>query len=367
MKNKRLLIISAISFSLIFTMCKKNKKQEEEPKDEFNKTELLTNMADNLIIPAYVSYKSSVDSLELATTVFVSNKNTTNLLSLRAKFLNAYLYFQTVSTFEFGPAESEVFRSGTNTFPCDTPQINSNINTGVYDLNMASNFDAKAYPALDYLLYGKGKTDLQILNDFTIDSNAVKRSGYLTALVTELKTKAATILNQWTATYKNTFISSNGSDIGSSVGLLVNQLNQDLEITKNYRVGIPLGKKTLGVVLPEKCEAYYSKASLILLKKNVESLERIYSGNGGKGLDDYLDYLNAQYNGASLNATITNQFIVVKDKINLIPETLDNSVVNNQAPVDVAYTELQRLVVLLKADMPSALGIVITYQDTDGD
>ena len=367
MRNKRLLIVSAVSFSLIFTACKKNKEKEEEQKDDFNKTELLTNMADNIIIPSYISYKSGVDSLELATTTFISNKNNANLLLLRAKFQNAYLFFEMVSAFEFGPAESEVFRSGANTFPCDTLQINSNINTGTYDLNMASNFDAKGYPALDYLLYGKGKTDQQILDNFTIDSNAIKRSGYLTALVAELKTKAGNIVNQWTSTYKNTFVSSNGSDIGSSVGLLVNQLNQDLEITKNYRVGIPLGKKTLGVVLPEKCEAYYSKASLILLRKHVESLEKIYSGNSGKGFDDYLDFLNAQYNGASLNATITNQFAVVKEKINLIPETLDNSVVNNQAPVEVAYTELQRLVVLLKADMPSALGIVITYQDTDGD
>lgn len=367
MRNKRLLIIGALSFSLIFTACKKKKEEEEEPKDDFNKTELLTNMADKIIVPSYVSYKSSVDSLELATTTFISNKNNANLLALRTKFISAYLSFVTVSTFEFGPAENEVLRGGANTFPCDTLQINSNINAGTYDLNMASNFDAKGYPAIDYLLYGKVKTDQDILNDFTIDSNAVKRSGYLTALVSELKTKAGNVLNQWNATYKNTFISSNGSDIGSSVGLLVNQLNQDLEITKNYRVGIPAGKKTLGVLLPEKCEAYYSKSSLVLIKKHVETLEKIYLGYAGKGFDDYLGFLNAQYNGGSLNVTITNQFVVVKTKLNLIPETFDNSIVNNQASVDAAYTELQKLVVLLKADMPSALGIVITYQDTDGD
>ncbi len=367
MKSKVLIAIGVVSFSLIFSSCKKKKEGEEETADNFNKTELLTNISDNVIIPAYTSYKSGVDSLELASNTFVSNKNTTNLLALRVKFVNAYLLFQNVSTFEFGPAENEIFRSGANTFPCDTPQIKSNVNTGIFDLNMASNFDAKGYPALDYMLYGKGKTDQDILNLFASDSDAVNRCNYFSALVTELRTKATSVLNSWTGSYRSTFVSSNSSDVGSSVGLLVNQLSQDLEITKNYRVGIPAGKKTMGALLPEKCEAYYSKASLALAKKHVESLERIYLGNSGKGFDDYLDFLNAKYNGGSLNATITNQFSVVKTKLNAVPETLDNSIVNNFAPVDAAYTELQRLVVLIKADMPSALGIVITYQDTDGD
>jgi len=39
----------------------------------------------------------------------------------------------------------------------------------------------------------------------------------------------------------------------------------------------------------------------------------------------------------------------------------------NPSVVDAAYVELQKQVVLFKTDMPSSLGVLITYQDNDGD
>jgi hypothetical protein len=36
-------------------------------------------------------------------------------------------------------------------------------------------------------------------------------------------------------------------------------------------------------------------------------------------------------------------------------------------PAETAYNEVRNMVVYLKTDMPSALGILITYQDNDGD
>lgn len=367
------IIFSIIVISLFVSVsCKKKKEEEEEQKDDFNKAELVANYSANIIIPSYQDHLVKLDSLVASQQRFVSNKSITALEDMRQKFVDAYLSFQNVSAFEFGPAETNYYRSNSNTFPCDTPQINANISSGAYDLNTAANIDAKGFPALDYLLYGKNKTDQQIVDLFTTDVNSTVRTNYLTQVISTQRASAVTILQTWNNSYKSTFDASTSSDIGSSIGFLTNQLNQDLEISKNFRIGVPLGKKTLGVILPEKCEAYYSKKSLELVKKSVLTCERIYFGNSlsgasGKGFDDYLDFLNAQYNGGSLNAAITNQFNVVKTKLNAIPETLDGSIVSNFATVDAAYIEVQRLVVLLKADMPSALGIVITYQDTDGD
>jgi hypothetical protein len=363
------LLVSALFLSV---SCKKKKEEEEEKKDDFNKSELLANYSSNIIIPSYQDHLVKLDSLLASQQRFASVKNLPNLLDLRQKFADAYLSFQNVSAFEFGPAETVYYRSNANTFPCDTPQIKSNVASGTYDLNTAANIDAKGFPALDFMLYGKNQTDQQVLDLYVTDSLATNRLNYLGTLCTTLRSSASGILQSWTSSYQSTFNASTSSDIGSSIGLLINQLNQDVEISKNFRIGVPLGKKTLGVILPDKCEAYYSKQSLELVKKNILTCERIYFGNSlsgasGKGFDDYLDFLNAQYNGGSLNAAITNQFTVVKTKLNAIPETLDGSIVSNFAAVDAAYLEVQRLVVLLKADMPSALGIVITYQDTDGD
>ena len=40
---------------------------------------------------------------------------------------------------------------------------------------------------------------------------------------------------------------------------------------------------------------------------------------------------------------------------------------NNKTALSVTYAELQRLVPYIKVDMTSALGVLITYQDNDGD
>jgi len=53
--------------------------------------------------------------------------------------------------------------------------------------------------------------------------------------------------------------------------------------------------------------------------------------------------------------------------LNDIPESLAESVSTQTGKVDKAYAELQQLVVLLKVDMTSVLGVQITYQDNDGD
>ena len=129
----------------------------------------------------------------------------------------------------------------------------------------------------------------------------------------------------------------------------------------------------LNLELPEKCEAYYSNTMSVLLAKEcllaIENnyLGRSTSGTDGKGLDDYLETIKAQHGSETLNNAIKNQFAIAKSKLSIIPEPLSSSVINAATTVDAAYLEIVKLLVLLKTDVPSALGVVITYQDGDGD
>jgi predicted lipoprotein len=152
----------------------------------------------------------------------------------------------------------------------------------------------------------------------------------------------------------------------------VNQLNYDFEFLKNYKIAIPLGKRTLGTPLPEKVEGYYSKISIQLAAEQFKAIENIYLGKSklgvdGLGLDDNLVHLKSEYNGGTLSDAIRAQITTVLSKIQAIPDPLSSSITNNPAIVDAAYVEMQKLVVLFKTDMSSALGVLITYQDNDGD
>lgn len=373
MKKNGLLICLLLCLAVSLSDCKKKKTtsdDEEEAEAAFDKGAMLANYADALIVPNYQSAKSALDSLDAAYASFAQSKSVADLQTVRQKLLVFYVKFQHISTSEFGQAETELLRANFNTYPADTTQINTNITSGTYNFDIAANIDAKGLPAMDFLLYGKNTTDAGITALFASTPNRIT---YVTNCLNEMKTKLNAIVSAWTNGYRTTFVNSQGSQIGSSLGLLVNQLNFEVDLLKNGKVGIPLGKKSMGVIYPEKTEAYYANGySVQLAKECLLNIENVYlgrsrAGNDGKGLDDYLDALKAQHGSGTLNNAIKAQFSIAKAKLNLVQEPMSASIVNNAASVDAAYVEMVKLLVLLKTDMPSALGIVITYQDGDGD
>jgi predicted lipoprotein len=373
MKKKGLLICLLLCVAVSLSDCKKKKNtpgDEDDSETAFDKGAMLANYADALIIPNYQSAKIALDSLDVAYAAFAQSKSVADLQIVRQKLQVMYVRFQHISTSEFGQAETELLRANFNTYPADTAQINANIASGTYNLDIAANIDAKGLPAMDFLFYGKQATDAGIAAWFAASPN---RIAYVTACLSEMKTKLNAVLSAWTNGYRTSFVNSQGSQIGSSLGLLVNQLNFEVDLLKNGKVGIPLGKKSMGVIYPEKTEAYYANGySVQLAKECLQNIENVYlgrsrAGSDGKGLDDYLDALKIQHTSGTLNNAIKTQFGVVKAKLNLVQEPMSASIVNHAAEVDAAYVEMVKLLVLLKTDMPSALGIVITYQDGDGD
>jgi uncharacterized protein len=324
-------------------------------------------MADNVIIPAYEVFLKSCDSLIRAYNVFKVNATVSSLQNVKVKLQQCNLDYHAISVFEFGPAEQEVVRMNFNVFPTDTVQIRSNIISGNYNLTTAANLDAKGFPALDFLFYGNNKTESQILNTFSTNQKQ-----YVSDVLNEMHGKANSILSAWKNSYRNTFVNSLSTDIGSSIGFLVNQLNYELDYLKNAKVGIPLGKKSLDVPIPDKCEAYYSKQSISHAMATLNIIENVYlgkslSGNDGKGFDDYLTHLKVNHTNGSLNDAIKSQIAIAQTKLNAINGVLAEQITANPNAVNTAYTELVKLLVLLKTDMPSQLGVIITYQDGDGD
>lgn len=366
-------VLTAILSILLVTILSCRKEKTEVP--EFDRKAMLENIGSSIIIPAYANFKNKTEHLDSAVNRFTASPDPGNLTALQNAFIEAYLSWQQISVFEFGPAEQVLLRVNTNTFPTDTVQIGSNISSGNYDLASAGNLDAKGFPAIDYLLFGTGADNTAILEKYVSDADAAKRKTYLEDLSNEIRTHAALVYTGWTAgggNYINTFVNNTGTTVGSSTGLLVNQLNYDFELLKNFKIGIPLGKKTLGTPLPEKVEAYYSKLSVQLATVHIKAIENLYlgrssQGNDGPGLDDYLVHLKSAYNGMMLSDAVKAQLTTAVGKLQSIPDPLSETIMNNPSVVDAAYVELQKQVVLFKTDMPSALGVLITYQDNDGD
>ncbi len=365
---KNSLIIITCSLALIG--CKKKKENEQNPED-FDRNSLLENLGDNIIKPRYDDLNNTVNTLNTSIANLTIPVTTTDITNIRTQFKTAYLSWQSCSSFEFGPAANTTLKFNLNTYPSDTSVINNNITNGGYNLGTAANIAAIGFPALDFLLFNDTNVSntTAFFNDVT---NGNKRLTYLKDVSVYIKNSVNTVHNSWQGSYLSTFKNANGTDVGSSIGLLINSLNLDFEkFIRDGKVGIPVGKRSLGTALPEKSEAFYSKYSLPLLEESISSLQNLINGNGeltgSIGFDDYLNHLGAKHGNDNLSTKINNQFASINQKLSVLTNSIDREVIDNQANVNALYDELQKLVVLLKVDLSSALSVLITYQDNDGD
>jgi len=363
MKSTKIIFFLSVSLSVL--SCKKDK---EEVTEEFNKKEMLTNYGNNIIVPAYEELELAISNLENAVSNFVSVSNSANLQTLRNNYLTAYLQWQNCSFMEFGPSENYTLKTICNTYPVDTSLINSNISSGSYVLGSASNTTAIGFPALDFLLFPDSSLSLALV---TINgNNAANKKQYITDLVQQIKAGVNSTLSSWRGSYLSSFNTSDGNGQGSSLSEIVNAINLDFEkFTRDGKIGIPLGVRSLGTALPEKTESFYSKNSLILFKESILGLKNYFNGTSSSniGLDDYLNHLNDNNETARLSEKINNQFDLILQKAEVLSDPISIAVTTEQANVQALYDELQKMIVLLKVDMSSALSVLITYQDNDGD
>ena len=351
------IIAAALAVALIqLSGCKD--PEDNEPADTFDKEAMLTNLADNVIMPAYTQLADDANTLKSAIDALQADPSNTQRDVAREAFVTLQLQWQRCAPFEFGPAADENLRRMANTFPTDTAQIERNIREGKTDLSTASNTDAKGLPALDYLLFGPRSQE----GDWSAD-----RLEQLSVNIDLLVEEFTTVNDAWQNSYRDEFVKNLGNDVGSALGQLVNELNYEFELVKNARVGIPLGKKSLGVPQEEKVEAYYAERSLDCINAALTAQQNTFKGGEGLGLDDYLDHLDARYGEGMLSAAIVEQFDECLGNTNAIASTLPDAILNSSGQVEELHTSLQNLVVLLKTDMPSQLGVQITYQDNDGD
>ena len=348
--------------------------------EDYDKLSLLTNLADNYIIPSLDAYKSKIITLNIHVDSFIVNPNISNLTLLRTNWEEALLNWQDIGFLDFGPSEYILLRKQTNTFPIDTTELNNFITLADWNLDYASSYDSKGLQALDYLLFKPGYTDSELITYFQNNTNA---KNYLKAVAEDLNQNINFVTNQWVS-YREDFINdfevtqSNFStnSQGSSISNIINALCLHYEFyVRRGKVGLPLGvfNGFSQLELPELVECYYSGKSTQNLVRSINSLRKYVTGSSylnndnGLGLDDYMDFVNAEQSTQQLSSVIDNQFLTILDEVNNINGPLSEEIINNKSQITQTYQELQQLVPYIKVDMTSALGVLITYQDNDGD
>ena len=353
--------------SMLFWAC--SKSTENDPKATgFDRKEMLRQYADNTIKPRFGALQAGVNSLQTATQVFVSQPNASNLDALQKTWVSTYQTWQSANGFNFGPAAEKGLVKGLveeiGTFPVSATKIENVVKGGQFNFN---NFDrdARGFLAVEYLIFNQAPAE--VVKQFA-EKN---RRDFLVAAVGNVKTRVDAVVNEWGG-YQSEFVANDGTDVGSSTSAIYNEFVRNYEAIKNFKVGLPLGKRPGQVrAEPDKVEGFYSGESLRFMKANLEAVESFYYGRASDRKDGvgFKEYLATVEGGNALIISTEAQLLAVKKSLDAVPANVPfaQTVVRTPASADALHTELQKHTRFFKSDMSSVLGIAITFASGDGD
>lgn len=353
---------------------------DDSKKDEtitFDVKALLTNVANNMVVPSYENFQTKIETVKTQATAFTSNPSQLTLDDLKIAVEAATIAWQKMGLFEggsgsrFGPSNTTYLRRFVNTFPTKPTQIENAILTE--DYNLDTNFVIQGLPALDYLLYESD--DATVIAEFSSNDNADMRRDYLHIIIDKMVDKTETLITDWDA-YKITFSDNDNTGSNGAFALLLNGVTEYYEQQiRKAKLGGPLGKFTAGEARPQDIESLYYKNSKQLLSLANQAIIDFYEGKyfatatKGQSLKDYLTASKVKMMGSStlLADAFSTQLTVVQEKIDAIDGDYYTLVETKDASLNEVFDAFQDAIALLKVEIFAALNTSISYSDTDGD
>ncbi|WP_088322726.1 imelysin family protein [Polaribacter tangerinus] len=362
-------IFPVIITLFILSSCSSTEEENPVLKDSFDRKGMLTNIADNIIIPAYEDFSSKMALLKTEGNAFIDNPNIANLESLRNSWLTAYKSWQHIEMYNIGKANEILYKFHINIYPVTVTDIDDNIKNGSYDLNSANNHDAQGFPALDYLLFGLDNSDSKIIEKYTIDTNKENFKKYLYDVIAQMSSLTNIVVTDFKE-QRNVFVNNTVNTLSGSVNQLVNDYIFYYEKgLRANKIGIPSGIFS-STPLPQKVEAFYNNTvSKELTLEALSAVQNLFEGKHfgkntkGLGFNDYLITLNRN----DLATSISNQFTIAKTAIEKLNNSFSIQINSDNVAMTKAYDELQKNVVLMKVDMIQTFNISVDYVDADGD
>ena len=368
--------ISISILSIFIIACSSSSDDEQSTIPEFDRSAVLKNYADNIIIPRLNNFRSSVDYLKESVDAYVDSPDITTYTELHNSWLEAYINWQYVEMFNIGKAEEIMFFSKTNTYPVNEGRIKENINSEKTDLSNPNDWSCQGFPGLDYMIHGIADSENEIINQYIQNPLNGK---YLKVVINELNDNTDLVLNDWN-TYRNTFVNSVENTATSAFNMLTNDFVYYFEKgLRTNKIGIPSGVFSNNP-LSNKVEAYYSSKNGIedvsrdLIENALNAVDLVFQGKSsnqspvGPSFKTYLDFIKANNVSADdIGSIVVNKIQTANQKILDLNKNFINQVESDNGKMLAAFDALQTIVVNLKTDMLSLFNVAVDYTDADGD
>ena len=384
---KKLIYLKLVILSLIFQGCSADldtieiiektdqsnvSDNNNQSKNEFDRSSMLSFWADRIILPSMVSFENELNVFNENVANFTANPNANNLALLRDQWLTTYKSWQYVEMFDLGVAEEIYFKNRINIFPANVQRIESNISNQEFNLDESVNFAAQGFTALDYLLFGVEQEDDAILTKYSETSS--NYGDYLIQVTAKMQELTVLVKAQWEGNYRDSFVQSTDNTATSSINMMLNDFVYYYE--KGYRAnkfGIPAGVFS-GGPLPNTIEAYHGEMySKILSLEATNAIENFFNGVAyndpetlGPSIKDYLDFVESG-SAEKLSERINEKLQGGRIKINELNTSFIKQIEENNTLMLLTYDAIQSAVILFKVDMLQKLNVSVDYADADGD
>ena len=337
--------------------------------ETFDRGTILSNYSENIIIPRYNIFKSSMDNLKNSIETFKSSPTSENYDLLQSDWIDAYKKWQYIEMFNISKAEEIMYNLKMNTYPVSKERIDNNIDTEKTDLSNPNDWSAQGFPGLDYMMHGIAENKDAVIELYSTNS---KYGNYLSTLGNLMSDVTNSVVEDWSS-YKDTFNSSKENTATSAFNMMVNDFVFYFEKgLRTNKIGIPAGRFS-SLPLPEKIEAYYySKNGFGNLSKTLvlearQAATEFFTGSNSEGIkgpsySSYLDYLETE-----IGPTVETKLEEAKVRLDNLQDNFITQIADNNTLMLLAFDALQTIVVNLKTDMLSNFNIAVDYTDADGD
>jgi predicted lipoprotein len=377
------LISTVFVLILVFSCVEENNDSTTQNSDDFDRTVILTNWVDNIILPAYDAFEAEVSALKTAETAFVASPDETTLATFQQALFETQKSWQHVAMFDLGMDinATATYREFMNSYPVDVTEVEANLETTVEDIatisfDLSTRADEQGLPVLDYLLNGVES------ENYTIDEQNEVYTAYLTKVVDRIVTLTSDVTSYWDSN-ATSIKADNGTTATSSFNVIFNDYLFYVERGfREAKIATPSGFRTGGASKDATAvESFYtSENSKILFLEAYEAIQNFYFGisydgtSDGESIDSYIEYLNPDtiFDSVTKLDYTFSDFIALKlsdidDQVDLLNDDFTIDVENNNNNLIDTFTVIQNYVVFLKTNVVQTLGITIDFADSDGD
>lgn len=340
------------------------------PQTRFDRKAMLTHLAQNIMLPAYLEFEAATAALQRTTAELCDAPTMARLEAAQASWKHAAMLWKRSEAFQLNLTRTHAKAIGfwpTRPRRLRLALVSGQPITTAFVETMGA--AAHGLSAMEQLLFDAKGGHTAVLDAIQQGPMAKRWCPYLVAMAAHLTSNARAVAQLWRPEGGDLSGSISRAGQGSTmyptshlaISHIVNRLVSTVELALLKKIGKPLhgnGRKPW----PNAVEAGYSSTSTALTIATLEGALAIYSGQSDLGFDDFLTSL-----GSGLGARITRQFDAALSAARAIPTPLRVAIVEHSQAVHTLHEAVRQLLILLKVDMTNVLSVTVDFSDNDGD